>query len=156
MRVMLPENQGYPMIIEHEEFLEDEDLTLNLRFGSYELDYGYVEECSCDCKSKIGLPHITVKRDNKVIFSESFNHHWILFLDITKKSKIKHEIKIRIYNMDDSTECETCNNNRYHFEATAIVDSYTYCYCCPRNNEFKKHLPEEPGELDMKIKEELK
>ena len=154
MRVILPENNGCPMIIEHEDFLENEDITLNLKFENYELNYGF-EECDCGSGCTVGVTHLTVKRDGKIIFSESFNHNWVLFLDISKKYS-RFKIDVKIYNADDGDTCEICENNRFNFSLSAVVDTYVYCFYSPPLGEFKKHVPEEPGELDEKIKEELK
>jgi hypothetical protein len=159
MRINLPENNGIPMIIEHDEFLEQQDITLNLEFGDYELNYDFMR-CGGGGEGhgdKVGVPHLTIMKYEEIVFSEGFNNNWILFLDITKKSRLKHKIEIKIYNMDDSIGCETCDHNRFNFELNALVDSYIYYFYSPRKGPYKKHpLPTKAVELSEEIRKELK
>lgn len=149
----------YPMIIFHEDMLES-DHNLNLKFGDYELNFGRIlveDEACCDCGGHVSGLFLTVKDGGNKVFSADFNHNWILFLDITKVPNIgNYKIDIRVYNMDDGDTCETCENNRFHFELMAIVDQYYYRYYSPPKGEFKEHLPLEAEELDENVKEELK
>lgn len=150
----------YPMVIFHEDMLES-DINLNLKFGDYELNFGRTlveDEACCDCGGHMSGLFLTAKDVGVKVFEADFNHHWILFLDIKKVRKVSdlYKIEIRVHNMDDGDMCEVCENNRFHFELTAVVDKYYYRYYSPPKGEFQEHLPLEAEELDEKVKEELK
>jgi len=151
MRIILPENDGCPIVVEHEDFLIGD--LMNLKFDRYELNYGSIDE---ECHECGGLAsQITVKDGDNIVFNMDFYKHWILFLDIESMEKL-YKISIKIHNMDDGDTCETCENNRYHFQLTSLVDSYTfYQYSAPKG-EYKQHpiIPDE--EFNEEIKNDMK
>lgn len=163
IRLFLPENNGCPVLMEHEELYEDEGTIVNLKFDNFEISYG-AEKIKCSCCEDEGfdIPRLIVKDGLKEVFNMDFNKHWLLNLEIKNlqapiKNKNKlYEISFWITNMDDGDMCEICENNRFYFNHKSVVNNYSMYYYSPPKGPFMEHPPDPKEQLDDTVLEGLK
>jgi len=167
IRIFKPENNGCPIIIFHEDML-DNNIKVNLKFENYELDYGRDivpqgdprgDSCACCGGQMLEIPFLTIKDGQKEVFKMDFNKHWLLNLQIKQllpKKNSMYEISFWITNMDDGDTCEVCENNRFHFEMTSITNHYSLYHYSPPKGPFMEHPPDPKEELDETVLEGMK